>query len=158
MKYFVFVRECSSSGRTQVLMSTIQTLFLRSSSYKIHISSLLFVCCILGWRYWRRGDSMLYFFLLDIIVRTPIISSVTLLFILSLNWQYRTKFDHKLLLELKLKMYYTSRTSEIFWADSILFFRAPTTSMDSVNSVQRCGENSLESSVPSPGQRALCDT
>ena len=57
---------------------------------------------------------MLYFFLLDIIVRRPIISSVTLFFILSLNWQYRTKFDHKLLLELKLEMYYTSRTSEIF--------------------------------------------
>ena len=33
---------------------------------------------------------MLYFFLLDIIVRRPIISSVTLLFILSLNWQYRS--------------------------------------------------------------------
>ena len=47
---------------------------------------------------------MLYFFLLDIIVRPPIISSVTLLFILSLNWQYRSKFDHKLLLRLKLKI------------------------------------------------------
>ena len=30
----------------------------------------------------------------------------------------------------------TSRTSEIFAADSIRFFRAPTTSMDSVNSAR----------------------
>ena len=45
----------------------------------------------------------------------------------------------------------TSRTSEMFWADSILFFRAPITSMDSVNSVQRWGANSLESSPSDPG-------
>ena len=39
----------------------------------------------------------------------------------------------------------------MFCADSILFFLAPTTSIDSVNSVQT-GANSLASSVPSPGQ------
>ena len=50
---------------------------------------------------------MFYFFLLGIIVRRHIISSVTLLVTLFLNWQYRLKFDHKLVpsvvQELKLK-------------------------------------------------------
>ena len=45
----------------------------------------------------------------------------------------------------------------MFWADSILFFRAPTTSMDSVNSVQRWGLNSL-ARVAVPGQRLECVT
>ena len=52
----------------------------------------------------------------------------------------------------------TSNTSEMFCADSILFFLAPTTSMDSVNSVQRCGANSLESSWPELGHILVWDT
>ena len=52
----------------------------------------------------------------------------------------------------------TSNTSEMFCADSILFFLAPTTSMDSVNSVQRCGANSLDSSWPELGHILVWDT
>ena len=94
------------------------------------------VCCILG-SHLRR----IYSFLLDdIIVKRLIKSSLSLVYCKRFYWR---SFWLSLL---------TSRTSEMFCADSILFFLAPTTSMDSVNSVQRWGANSLESSVPSPGQ------
>ena len=58
---------------------------------------------------------MFYFFLLGIIVRRHIISSVTLLVTLFLNWQYRLKFDHKLVPSAGTQTEEdTSRTSEIF--------------------------------------------
>ena len=58
---------------------------------------------------------MFYFFLLGIIVRRHIISSVTLLVTLFLNWQYRLKFDHKLVPSGGTQTEEdTSRTSEIF--------------------------------------------
>ena len=57
-----------------------------------------------------------------------------------------------------MMMMLTSNTSEMFCADSILFFLAPTTSMDSVNSVQRCGANSLDSSWPELGHILVWDT
>ena len=58
--YFVLVRECSYSGRTQVLISTMDTLFFLSSSCNKNINVRWLPCTNALYERWKNNEKLNY--------------------------------------------------------------------------------------------------